>query len=59
MPETQARDVALGLTAEVDTRNGIVQGRVVARRSRRSQNGTVTVDVALEGALPRGARPDL
>lgn len=57
IPETQARDVVLGQPAQVDTRNGIVSGRVV-RIDPAAQNGTVTVDVALDGALPRGARPD-
>lgn len=58
IPETQARDVAVGQPVRVDTRNGIVNGRV-ARIDPAVQDGTVTVDVALEGALPRGARPDL
>lgn len=58
VPETQARDVAIGLPANVDTRNGVVVGRVV-RVDPAVVNGTVLVDVALEGELPRGARPDL
>ncbi|MBA4158869.1 MAG: HlyD family efflux transporter periplasmic adaptor subunit [Gemmatimonadetes bacterium] len=58
IPETQARDVAVGQRANIDTRNGIVAGRVV-RVDPAVQNGTVTVDVTLEGELPRGARPDL
>jgi multidrug efflux pump subunit AcrA (membrane-fusion protein) len=58
VPETQARDVALGLAAVVDTRNGTVKGRV-SRIDPGAQGGTVAVDIALEGALPRGARPDL
>jgi HlyD family secretion protein len=58
IPETQAKDVALGQPAAIDTRNGIVRGRV-ARIDPAVLNGTVTVDVLLEGALPRGARPDL
>jgi multidrug resistance efflux pump len=58
IPETQAKDVSIGQPASVDTRNGVVRGRVV-RIDPAVQNGTVTVDVALEGALPRGARPDL
>jgi multidrug resistance efflux pump len=56
--ETQARDLAVGQVASVDTRNGVVPGRVT-RIDPAAQNGTVAVDVALEGALPRGARPDL
>jgi HlyD family secretion protein len=58
IPETQARDVAIGQRASIDTRNGVVEGRVV-RIDPAVQGGTVTVDVALEGELPRGARPDL
>ena len=58
VPETQAKDVAIGLKSEIDTRNGIVPGRVV-RIDPSSQGGTVGVDVALEGTLPAGARPDL
>jgi len=56
--ETQAKDIVIGQTASIDTRNGLIAGRV-ARIDPAVQNGTVTVDVALEGALPRGARPDL
>jgi len=56
--ETQAKDVTLGLTAEIDTRNGVVTGRVV-RIDPSVREGTVTVDVAITGALPAGARPDL
>jgi HlyD family secretion protein len=58
VPETQARDLVPGQPASIDTRNGVVAGRV-ARVDPAAQNGTVTVDVALEGALPKGARPDL
>jgi multidrug efflux pump subunit AcrA (membrane-fusion protein) len=58
IPETQATEVVVGLPALIDTRNGVVRGRVV-RVDPSVQNGTVTVDVALEGDLPRGARPDL
>lgn len=58
IPETQARDVALGQVASVDTRLGIVPGRVV-RIDPAALNGTVAVDVSLEGQLPQGARPDL
>lgn len=56
--ETQAKDVAIGQLATIDTRNGIVPGRVT-RIDPSSQNSTVTVDVRLEGPLPQGARPDL
>ncbi len=56
--ETQARDIEIGQTASIDTRNGLVAG-VVKRIDPSVQNGTVTVDVTLTGELPRGARPDL
>src|SRR5581483_3874472 len=58
IPETQAKDVQIGLLASVDTRNGIIAGHVI-RVDPAVQNGTVTVDVKLDGALPKGARPDL
>lgn len=56
--ETQAKDITIGQRAEIDTRNGIIPGRVT-RIDPQAQNGTVTVDVALEGDLPKGARPDM
>jgi HlyD family secretion protein len=56
--ETQARDIQVGQTVSIDTRNGLVEGRV-SRVDPSVQNGTVAVDVTLDGALPRGARPDL
>jgi HlyD family secretion protein len=58
IPETQTRDLAIGQKASIDTRNGLVGGRV-ARIDPAAQNGTVGVDVTLEDALPPGARPDL
>jgi multidrug efflux pump subunit AcrA (membrane-fusion protein) len=58
IPETQAKDVTIGQPAAIDTRNGIARGKV-ARIDPAVQNGTVTVDVSLQGELPRGARPDL
>ncbi len=56
--ETQAKDATLGQKAAIDTRNGIVAGHV-SRIDPSVQNGTVTVDVYIDGALPQGARPDL
>jgi len=56
--ETQARDVQNGERASIDTRNGVVEGHV-SRIDPSVQGGTVTVDVALDGPLPKGARPDL
>jgi HlyD family secretion protein len=58
VPETQAKDVQIGQVASIDTRNGIIPGHVM-RVDPAVQNGTVTVDAKLEGALPKGARPDL
>jgi HlyD family secretion protein len=56
--ETQARDVQFGEPAAIDTHNGIISGTVM-RVDPGVQNGTVTVDVQLTSALPKGARPDL
>jgi multidrug resistance efflux pump len=58
VPETQARDLALHLSALVDTRNGVVSG-TVSRISPSANQGSVEVDVTLPGELPKGARPDL
>ena len=56
--EAQARDVEPGQSALVDTRNGVVEG-VVSRVDPAVRDGTVAVDIRLDGELPRGARPDL
>ena len=56
--ETQAKDIQIGQKASVDTHNGIIAGHVM-RIDPAVVNGTVTVDVALDGELPTGARPDL
>jgi len=56
--ETQAKDIQIGLPAEIDTRNGVIDGKV-SRIDPAVQDGTVTVDVELTGDLPQGARPDL
>jgi HlyD family secretion protein len=64
IPETQVRDIVIGQPAVIDTRlagggsNGLINGSV-SRIEQSIVNGTVTVDVALKGALPQGARPDL
>jgi HlyD family secretion protein len=57
VPETQAKDVSLGLKAQVDTRNGIVKGHV-SREDAAAINGTVAVDISFDEPLPAGARPD-
>jgi HlyD family secretion protein len=56
--ETQAKDIQTGQLASIDTRNGVVQGRVI-RIDPSVQNGTRTVDVSLPDELPKGAVPDL
>ncbi len=56
--ETEAKDIAVGQPASIDTRNGIIEGKV-SRIDPTAVNGNVTVDVKLMGALPQGARPDL
>ena len=64
IPETQIKDIAPGQVATIDTRTGggtgggVIEGRV-QRIDPAAHNGTVTVDVRLEGQLPQGARPDL
>jgi hypothetical protein len=58
IPESQAKDVAIGQKASIDTRNGLVPGHVT-RKDPSAQSGSVTVDVTLDGALPAGAVPDL
>jgi len=58
IPETQARDLALHLSAAIDTRNGVVKGEV-SRISPSANQGSVEVDVSLPNELPKGARPDL
>ncbi len=56
--ETQVKDIVLGQVAQIDIRNGIIPGHV-SRMDPAAVNGTVTVDVSLEGELPKAARPDL
>ncbi|HEY0777875.1 MAG TPA: HlyD family efflux transporter periplasmic adaptor subunit, partial [Gemmatirosa sp.] len=78
VPETQAKDVAVGQPVAIDTRTGTAGGAEqragaavatggttgvmpghVMRVDPSVQNGTVAVEVALDGALPPGARADL
>jgi HlyD family secretion protein len=58
IPETQAKDIQIGQEVSIDTRNGLIPGRV-SRIDPAVKDGTVTVDVRMEGELPKGARPDL
>src|SRR5437667_4254108 len=55
--ETQAKDIQIKQQAVIDTRNGTVNGHVT-RVDPAVEQGTVTVDVAVDEALPKGARPD-
>ena len=56
--EVQAKDIEVGQSAQVDTRNGIVAGRVI-RVEPTVRDGAVIVDVQLTDDLPRGARSEL
>jgi HlyD family secretion protein len=56
--ETQAKDIQINQKAVIDTRNGVVEGHVM-RVDPAVEQGTVKVDVAIDGELPKGARPDL
>jgi len=58
IPETQVKDVAVGQAASIDTRSGIIPGQVI-RIDPAAVNGTVKVDVQLNGEYPKGTRPDL
>jgi HlyD family secretion protein len=58
IPELQAKDLQIGQSVSIDTRNGLIAGQV-ARIAPAANQGTVTVEVRLDGELPRGARPDL
>lgn len=56
--ETQAKDVAIGQKATIDTHNGTAEGHVT-RVDAAVVNGTVAVDVSFDGKQPPDARPDL
>jgi len=56
--ETQAKDIQINQSVSIDTRNGIIPGHVICVDLVVEQ-GTVTVDVALDGTLLKGARLDL
>ena len=58
VPENQAKDVILGMPAQIDTHNGVISGHV-ARVAAGARDGAVIVEVALESDLPPGARPQL
>ncbi|MDC3961932.1 efflux RND transporter periplasmic adaptor subunit [Polyangium jinanense] len=58
IPELQAKDLQIGQAATIDTHNGLAKGRV-ARIAPAAYQGTVTVEVTIEGDLPQGSRPDL
>src|SRR6266542_305994 len=56
--ETQAKDIQPNQQATIDTRNGVVKGHV-KRVDPAVEQGTVTVDIAFDEEMPKGARPDL
>ena len=58
IPESQARDVIIGQTAKIDTRSGIIEGRV-SRKDPAAIAGSVSIDVTIDGPLPPGAVPDV
>jgi HlyD family secretion protein len=58
VPENLAKDVAVGQKTTVDTHDGVVPGHVLSIDPA-ARGGTVTIEVSLEGALPKGARADL
>ena len=57
IPETQAKDVAIGQKAAIDNRNAVAPERV-SRIDPAVREGYVLVDVEFTGALPTGARLD-
>ncbi|QQQ02377.1 efflux RND transporter periplasmic adaptor subunit [Lysobacter enzymogenes] len=58
VPEVQAKDLVLGLPVNIDTHNGVVEGRI-GRIDPAVRDGSVAIDVELASKLPPGARPDL
>jgi len=56
--DLQAKDIHIGQAVTINTRNGLVDGKVV-RIDPEAINGSVTVDASLEGSLPRGTLPGL
>jgi HlyD family secretion protein len=58
IPEGDAAEVAIGLPASIDTRQGVVRGEVT-RIDPAAQNGVVIVDIRFEEPLPKTARADL
>lgn len=56
--ETQISGVRVGQPVVVDTRNGLIQGRV-SRIDPAAREGTFVIDASLIGPLPPSARPDL
>jgi HlyD family secretion protein len=56
--ETEAKDIAVGQKASIDTHNGTIPGHV-ARIDPSVVDGTRAVDIKLDGSLPQGAVPDL
>lgn len=58
VPQNRAGDLAIGQPAQVDTRNGVIDGRV-SHIDPTVRDGTIAVDVSLSSELPAGARPNM
>ncbi len=58
VPETQAKDLSPGQPATIDTRDGMVNGHVSSIEPG-ARGGAVTVEIAIDGDLPKVARADL
>ena len=58
IPQARAREIRVGQSALIDCRTATITGQV-ARIDPSVVEGTVLIDVALEGELPAGARPDM
>jgi multidrug efflux pump subunit AcrA (membrane-fusion protein) len=57
VPETEARDLSMGMAASIDTHSGVVEGKI-SRIDAAVKNGSVLVDVMFDGQLPPNLRPD-
>jgi hypothetical protein len=56
--ETQAGEIRVGEIVRIDTHAGLADGHVI-HVDPAVQNGSIRVDVAIDGGLPAAARPDL
>lgn len=58
IPAPMAKDVRVGQPASIDTRNGVVSGRVTNIGSA-AADGIIPIDVSMEGSLPDSVRTGL